>query len=141
MRLAVTHEAPIIRESGGSVAGAWDPRAATYCMTCQAERVLSGANDSRLHPKPGAAVTQNPARKTTKPVDQTQRGAASPSLDRRLAVPPGAPLTDEASADAPVPVGLRPTRICVLCGHPLRAGQRMLRIQGTTIHARCSTTS
>ncbi len=28
-------------------------------------------------------------------------------------------------------------RICILCGGPLRAGQRMVRVHGTTIHARC----
>ncbi|MDT7713559.1 MAG: hypothetical protein QOG46_2389, partial [Pseudonocardiales bacterium] len=33
---------------------------------------------------------------------------------------------------------LTPTRLCVLCGHPLRAGQHMLRVHGSTIHARCS---
>jgi hypothetical protein len=29
-------------------------------------------------------------------------------------------------------------RLCVLCGSPLRAGQRITRIQGSTVHARCS---
>lgn len=29
------------------------------------------------------------------------------------------------------------TRLCVLCGEPLRAGQRLARVQGSTIHARC----
>jgi hypothetical protein len=31
------------------------------------------------------------------------------------------------------------TRLCILCGHPVRAGQRLLRIHGSMIHARCST--
>jgi hypothetical protein len=30
------------------------------------------------------------------------------------------------------------TRLCVLCGGPLRAGQRILRVHGSTIHARCT---
>jgi hypothetical protein len=33
------------------------------------------------------------------------------------------------------------TRLCVLCGRPLRAGQHMLRVHGSTIHARCSNTA
>jgi hypothetical protein len=68
-------------------------------------------------------VHQTPARETTKPVDQPQPTAAG------------------AFADAPVPDGLRRTRVCVLCGHPLRAGQPMLRIQGSTIHVRCTNAS
>jgi hypothetical protein len=32
------------------------------------------------------------------------------------------------------------TRLCVLCGQPLRAGQHMLRVHGSTIHARCTNT-
>lgn len=32
------------------------------------------------------------------------------------------------------------TRLCVLCGEPLRGGQHMIRVHGSTIHARCSTT-
>jgi hypothetical protein len=28
-------------------------------------------------------------------------------------------------------------RLCVLCGEPLRAGQRLTRVQGSTIHMRC----
>jgi hypothetical protein len=31
-------------------------------------------------------------------------------------------------------------RLCVLCGGPLRAGQHMIRVHGSTIHARCSST-
>jgi hypothetical protein len=29
-------------------------------------------------------------------------------------------------------------RLCVLCGSRLRAGQRVVRIQGSIVHARCS---
>jgi hypothetical protein len=28
-------------------------------------------------------------------------------------------------------------RFCVLCGEPLRVGQRLTRVQGSTIHVRC----
>lgn len=40
----------------------------------------------------------------------------------------------------PAPSGDR-IRICILCGGPLRAGQRMVRVHGTTIHARCGRTT
>jgi len=32
----------------------------------------------------------------------------------------------------------KPPRLCILCGGQLRSGQRMIRVHGTTIHARCS---
>jgi hypothetical protein len=103
------------------MAGAWDPRAVTEQHDLsRGARSQSGAHDNRLHPKPGAAVRQTPARETTKHPQTTANGA----------VP-----------DAPVPDRLRRTRVCVLCGQPLRAGQPMLRIQGSTIHARCSSAS
>jgi len=35
----------------------------------------------------------------------------------------------------------QPLRLCILCGGQLRSGQRMLRVHGTTIHARCSSIS
>jgi hypothetical protein len=49
------------------------------------------------------------------------------------------------SPQPPSPVVTRPPaarltgpRVCILCGGPLRGGQPMLRVHGTTIHARCS---
>ena len=51
---------------------------------------------------------------------------------------PGAPAGDIAELYG------RPAarvRLCVLCGGPLRAGQRITRIQGSTVHARCSATT
>jgi hypothetical protein len=50
--------------------------------------------------------------------------------------PAAAPLIDDAAALRHTAVA-RP-RLCVLCGRPLRAGQHMLRVHGSTIHARCS---
>jgi hypothetical protein len=38
--------------------------------------------------------------------------------------------------NALLPRVTRPRR-CVLCGGPLRTGQHMLRVHGTTVHARC----
>jgi hypothetical protein len=40
-----------------------------------------------------------------------------------------------------MPGGVNRIRVCVLCGSPLRSGQHMLRIHGSTIHAQCSDTS
>jgi hypothetical protein len=78
-------------------------------------------------------MTQIPTR-TTRPFDQHLREAA-----RQLSARPAPSLADgDAQTAAPLPTGLRRTRVCVLCGQPLRAGQPMLRLQGTTIHARCS---
>jgi hypothetical protein len=85
-------------------------------------------------------VNQSPAHESTKPVHQPQRDVASPPSDQRLAGPPAPPIADGTFAGAAVSGGLRRTRVCVLCGHPLRAGQPMVRIQGSTIHARCSST-
>jgi hypothetical protein len=85
-------------------------------------------------------MSQSPTRESTKPVHQPRRDVTSPPSDEHLAGPTAAPVADGAFADVPVPAGLRRIRVCVLCGHPLRAGQPMLRIQGSTIHARCSRT-
>jgi hypothetical protein len=32
-------------------------------------------------------------------------------------------------------------RLCVLCGNPLRAGQHLRRVQGSTVHASCRSSS
>jgi hypothetical protein len=65
-----------------------------------------------------------------------------------IAVPISPPRRDEASlptmaspmadADEHVLASAARTRVCILCGHPLRIGQRMLRVHGSTIHARCT---
>jgi hypothetical protein len=66
-----------------------------------------------------------------------------------IAVPISPPPRDEASHpptasliadddDELALVGATRTRVCILCGHPLRIGQRMLRVHGSTIHARCT---
>jgi hypothetical protein len=68
------------------------------------------------------------------PFDGARDAARAP--DARSA----APRTDDAVFDTPVLAGPLRRRVCVLCGHPLRAGQPMVRIQGSTIHARCSST-
>jgi hypothetical protein len=32
-------------------------------------------------------------------------------------------------------------RLCILCGGPLRGGQHVIRVHGSTIHAHCSATN
>jgi hypothetical protein len=62
------------------------------------------------------------------PISPPRRDAAS--------LPPAASLM--ADADELLMAGAARTRVCVLCGHPLRTGQHMLRVHGSTIHARCT---
>jgi hypothetical protein len=88
-------------------------------------------------------VDQTPASKTTHPLDQPERDAspARPPLNPDVTLgarPPGVvPLAD---TDGIMRAGIARPRLCVLCGRPLRAGQHMLRVHGSTIHARCSNT-
>lgn len=70
-------------------------------------------------------------------------GQSEPSISRppnlHPSLPPGTLLV--ADANELQRAGVARTRLCVLCGHPLRAGQHMIRVHGSTIHARCSSTS
>jgi hypothetical protein len=88
-------------------------------------------------------MAQTPARDRTRPVNRPPGGmppASAPSPDAALrAVPPAAARI--AGVDGLRRPGARRARVCILCGHPLRAGQRLLRVHGTTVHARCSDTS
>jgi hypothetical protein len=47
------------------------------------------------------------------------------------------PSSPDVVAELERPQAAR-VRLCVLCAGPLRPGQRVTRIQGSTIHARCS---
>jgi hypothetical protein len=109
-------------------------------FTCHAAGVLSGAFGSRLHPNRGAAVPQTPVRNAEHPDDPAHRHALSkppqPSPDVRL--PPAAPPIADNNERALG--GVTRVRLCILCGHPLRTGQHMLRVHGSTIHARCNNT-
>jgi hypothetical protein len=79
----------------------------------------------------GAAMSQTPpVRTATDPLDPARR-PASPATRAVIH-----PLPTIASRSLPAKAGR--TRLCILCGHPLRAGQSMLRIHGSTIHARCT---
>jgi hypothetical protein len=47
------------------------------------------------------------------------------------------PSPTHAQSAAVDPLRAARVRLCVLCGGPLRAGQRVTRVQGSTIHVRC----
>lgn len=79
------------------------------------------------------------------------RNATNPSDRHRRDTPPTSPASVDAAlcAQAPATASIAqadelirpnaiPARRCILCGHPLRAGQHLLRVHGTTVHARCS---
>jgi hypothetical protein len=86
-------------------------------------------------------MPQTPAPNAKYPRDLAQRRvpltAPPPRLDAGLAAPTSALICDFAGLTRTA--GAR-TRLCVLCGQPLRAGQHMLRVHGSTIHARCTNT-
>jgi hypothetical protein len=67
---------------------------------------------------------------------QTPAGLAARSI-----APPPAPQQPRERAADPVLQSIPRLRICVLCGHPLRTGQHLTRVQGSTIHARCRSSS
>ena len=87
-------------------------------------------------------MAQTPARDAMHPVNRPPGGmppASPPSPDAALrALPPATARI--ADVDGLLRLGARRARVCVLCGRPLRAGQRMLRVHGTTVHARCRDT-
>lgn len=79
-----------------------------------------------------------PDHSTTDPVDQPHP-AAPTAPPASLDAPATARSAMQRIADADILQTRRAaTRLCVLCGRPLRAGQSMLRVHGSTIHARCS---
>ncbi len=59
--------------------------------------------------------------------------SATSSADAQFGSPVPPPIAAE-----PISMSGPRLRVCVLCGDPLRAGQHVLRIHGSTIHARCS---
>jgi hypothetical protein len=63
--------------------------------------------------------------------------ATPPLPDANLTAPASALIGD---IDGLMPTRVARTRLCVLCGHPLRTGEHMLRVHGSTIHARCTNT-
>ena len=73
-----------------------------------------------------------PERSPQSPRERLARHLASApsSADVRLHV--------DTPAAGPTPMSGPRIRMCVLCGEPLRAGQHILRIHGTTVHARCT---
>jgi hypothetical protein len=62
------------------------------------------------------------------PISPPRRDAAS--------LPPTASLM--ADDDELLMAGAARTRVGILCGHTLRTRQHMLRVHGSTIHARCT---
>ncbi len=73
-----------------------------------------------------------PTSPTTGPSDQPPRDTPAAQPQYELASVTAPPLSASNS--------LGRVRLCILCGQPLHAGQHMLRIHGSTIHARCSKT-
>jgi hypothetical protein len=73
----------------------------------------------------------------THPPERPVPDAPPVGLDARAPAPARTtPLIADADS---LQASFTPTRrLCVLCGHPLRAGQPILRVHGSTIHARCS---
>jgi len=61
---------------------------------------------------------------------------ARPPLPTSDQTAPGSALI--ADVDGLVSTRVARPRLCVLCGGELRAGQHMLRVHGSTIHARCT---
>jgi hypothetical protein len=61
----------------------------------------------------------------------------SPGTDLPADKLPAPPI---GRAEPLMPAFAARTRLCVLCGRPLRAGQHMIRVHGSTIHAQCSST-
>ena len=108
-------------------------------IACGAANVLSGAHDSRLPLNLEVIVAQTPARNATDPLRRPQRDTPPPIPDAPVRVVPPA-AAHMVDVDGLLRLGARRARVCVLCGRPLRAGQRLLRVHGTTVHARCSNT-
>lgn len=70
-----------------------------------------------------------------RPDKQPERVEQHTRLGKRADTSTPAPIADELLSASP-----RQVRLCVLCGGSLRAGQHLIRVHGSTIHARCSTT-
>ncbi|HEY1537790.1 MAG TPA: hypothetical protein VGF63_00225 [Solirubrobacteraceae bacterium] len=71
----------------------------------------------------------------TPAVDGLTDAVSTPPRNTRIRAIPtiaAAPDADAAAASA------GRIRLCILCGRPVRAGQHILRVHGSTIHARCS---
>jgi hypothetical protein len=135
------HETLTIREDRTS-RSASGLRAFVASITCHAVDVLSGAHGSRVASGSWEhSVAQTPARNATHPPDTPRRDtppALRSSADAALrAQSPTAALI--AKADGLIQPNAIRARRCILCGRPLRAGQHMLRVQDTTVHARCTT--
>jgi hypothetical protein len=86
-------------------------------------------------------VSETSARDTTHPQNRPHPDSpptpSPPSPSERTSAHPPAPPPLIADADG-LQASIARTRLCILCGGPLRAGQHMLRVHGSTIHARCS---
>jgi len=77
---------------------------------------------------------QEPSENTARPLDEHARDATSPPTRKPIHLAPApTSIVRPPSEQAGTCV-----RLCVLCGAPLRVGQRLLRVHGTTVHARCT---
>lgn len=70
-----------------------------------------------------------------------RRGADVPILPLSADAEPGLgadPTPPIADAEGLPGLSVPGLRSCVLCGMPLRSGQHVLRMHGSTVHARCT---
>jgi hypothetical protein len=71
----------------------------------------------------------------TTPADSTPDLRDAPALSPTQRPVQLLPVTGSAAARSAGKI-----RVCVLCGHSLVAGQRVVRVHGSTLHARCCST-
>lgn len=78
-------------------------------------------------------MKQSPADMSQTGLEHLSREAVRSRPDASLSL-----LSARPSADPSLRANVPGVRVCVLCGMALRNGQPMLRVQGSTVHARCS---
>jgi hypothetical protein len=79
---------------------------------------------------------------TPRPEPRADEGERRSAVPTRLPPGPGSspPLAVTSGVTGTPSVSGAPrVRVCILCGDPLRAGQRIIRVQGSNVHARCTT--
>ena len=88
--------------------------------------LASDADAMSCHARPRATDTHGSPALIQSPARTTSAISPSRAVARDSIVSPRAQYVSRV-------------RVCVLCGDVLRPGQRIIRVQGSSIHARCST--